>query len=112
MATDFSKLIGNRIRYYRNLNGLTQAKLAEAVGVETSTLAHIEIGKNLPAISRLPRIAEVLGIEVYQLFVKKEVVNNDNLIDNIIELLKTADDMQLRLIYEFIGKMLDIMAKN
>lgn len=112
MASDFSKLLGNRIRYYRNLNNLTQAKLAEAIGIETSTLAHIEIGKNLPAISRLPKIAEVLKIEVYQLFIKKEITDNSDLINNITELLKTADDKQLRLIYKFIGNILDILAKS
>lgn len=112
MATDFSKLIGNRIRYFRNLKGMTQAELAEAIQIETSTLAHIEIGKNLPAISRLPLIAEKLGIEVYQLFTKKELAKNTDVIEEITTLLKSADDTQLRLIYELIGNALDISAKQ
>ena len=112
MASDYSKLIGNRIRYFRNLRGMTQAELAEAIGIETSTLAHIEIGKNLPAISRLPRIAEVLDIEVYQLFIRREITDNHDLISKITDLLKSADDKQIRLIYEFIGCMLDITAKS
>ncbi len=111
MATDFSKLIGNRIRYFRNLKGMTQAELAEAIQIETSTLAHIEIGKNLPAISRLPLIAEKLGIEVYQLFIKKDVNKDSDIIEEIIGLLKSCDDTQLRLIYELIGNVLDISAK-
>lgn len=112
MATEFSKLIGSRIRYFRNLKGITQAKLAEKIGIETSTLAHIEIGKNLPSISRLPKIAEELGIEVYQLFIKREITTESDLLSEITELLKASDELQLRLIYDLIGNILDLSAKK
>ncbi len=112
MATKFSKLVGSRIKYFRNLNDLTQAELAEKIGIEVSTLAHIEIGKNLPSMSRLPVIAESLNIEVFQLFMKKEPDSNAQIIESINELLKTADKVQLKLIYDLIGNVLDLSAKN
>ncbi len=112
MATQFSKLLGSRIRYFRKLNGLTQEKLAEKLGIETQTLAHIEIGKNLPSLSRLPLIAECLNIEVFQLFIKREVSSDSDMREAIIELLKSADDLQLRLIYDLIGNVLDLSAKH
>ena len=112
MATKFSKSLGSRIRYFRELRGYTQEKLSELIDCETSTLGHVEIGKNLPSLSRLEKIAKVLEIEVYQLFIKKDVEPGDDLREAILNLLKSADKKQLRLIYDFIGNILDITAKK
>jgi len=112
MASRFSKSLGSRIRYFRELKSLTQEKLAEAIECETSTLGHVEIGKNLPSLSRLEKIAKALEIEVYQLFIKKDVEAGDDIREAINDLLKSADKKQLRLIYECIGNMLDITANK
>jgi len=112
MATKFGKLLGSRIRYFRKLNGLTQEQLAEKLGIEPATLAHIEIGKNFPAISKLPKIAEALNVEVFQLMIKNEVQPDTDMLGAINELLRSADNVQLRLIYELIGNILDLSAKK
>ena len=112
MITNFSKSLGRRIRYFRELKGLTQEKLAELIDCETSTLGHVEIGKNLPSLSRLEKMAQVLDIEVYQLFIKKDIEPDDDMLNAVYNLLKTADKRQLRLIYECLGNMLDITAGN
>lgn len=112
MATKFSKSLGSRIRYFRELKGLTQEKLAELIDCETSTLGHVEIGKNLPSLSRLEKTAKALDIEIYQLFIKKDIEAGDDIRNAIYDLLKSADKKQLRLIYECIGNMLDITAKK
>ncbi len=112
MATEFSKLIGSRIKYFRNLRSMTQAELAEKIGIESSTLAHIEIGKNLPSTSRLPKIAQALEIEIFQLFIKNEVKTDSETIEAINKLLKISNKTQLRLIYELIANAVDLSAKN
>ena len=112
MATEFGKLLGSRIRYFRKLNNLTQEQLAEKLGIEPQTLSHIEIGKNLPAISKLPKYAEILNIEVYQLMLKRDIGAGIEVREAINELLKSADELQLRLIYDLIGNVLDLSAKN
>lgn len=112
MATEFGKLLGSRIRYFRKLNHLTQEQLAEKLGIEPETLSHIEIGKNLPAISKLPRYAEVLNVEVFQLMIKRDISSGGEVRDAINELLKSADELQLRLIYDLIGNILDLSAKS
>ena len=112
MATRFSKSLGNRIRYFRELRGFTQEKLAELIECETSTLGHVETGKNLPSLSRLEKMAKVLDIEVYQLFIKKNIEPGDDLRDAIADLLKSADTKQLRLIYECLTNILDITARK
>ncbi len=112
MATEFGKLIGSRIRYFRKLNGFTQEYLAEKLGIEPDTLSHIEIGKNLPSLSRIPRIAECLNIEPFQLLIKKDISSDTDIRAAINELLKCADDLQLRLIYDLIGNIIDLSAKK
>ncbi len=51
----------NRIRQARELIRLTQAQLAEAVGVTQSTIAHIEAGRSEPSEPNLEAIASHLG---------------------------------------------------
>lgn len=60
------------IKELRKAAGLTQAKFAEAMGVTQSTVSQWENGRALPDTSKLPRIAEVLGCSVADLFAKPE----------------------------------------
>ncbi|WP_409968344.1 helix-turn-helix transcriptional regulator [Bengtsoniella intestinalis] len=39
---EYYKLIGLKVAYYRKVNGLTQEKLAEKLGVDTSFIGRIE----------------------------------------------------------------------
>ncbi len=60
--------VGARIRTRRKLIGLTQIKLAEAVGVTFQQIQKYEKGVNRVGSSRLVRIAEVLGTSPAALF--------------------------------------------
>lgn len=55
-------LIGVRIREARQAAGLTQAELAELVGVSRSAVAQWETGRTGQVGTNLTRIAEVLGV--------------------------------------------------
>lgn len=60
------KKLGARIVYYRKINGLTQEKLAEEVGISPQYLSRIENG-NYPksvSLSTLMRIAEKLNVTI------------------------------------------------
>ncbi len=60
------------LRWWRRAQGLTQAELAEASGVERSHLARIERGEvDEPRPDTLRRLAEALGVEVLDLFLGK-----------------------------------------
>lgn len=62
-----------RIRELREAAGLSQEKLAGLLGYKyQSTIAMIESGERKLPIDKLPRIAEVLGCEIADLFGKKE----------------------------------------
>lgn len=108
MGTELDKQIGSRLRKLRNDAGYTQAELAELVGCETSTIGHCEVGKDRISLTLLSKIADVLEIELYKFFISREPDTDEKTIESINKLLKSANRIQLGLIYEMLSKMLDI----
>jgi transcriptional regulator with XRE-family HTH domain len=62
-----SHAIGERIRIARQQRGLTQEKLADAVGVTRSAVAQWETGRAGQITGNLSRIAAVLDVSVAHL---------------------------------------------
>lgn len=60
------------IKQKREALNITQKQLADRVGVERSTVAKWEAGAAFPAASKLPKLAEVLGCTVGDLFAKAQ----------------------------------------
>lgn len=108
MGNELDKNIGARLRYFRGKAGYTQAKLAELVGCETSTIGHTEVGKDRISLTLLSKIAEVLNVELYKFFIKREFDTDEKTVDSINSLLKTANRSQLGLIYSTISNILDL----
>lgn len=61
------RTLGRRIRRWRQLNSMTQADLADAVGVTQATLSHYETGKRDISVAILLGIADVLDVSVQEL---------------------------------------------
>jgi len=62
------KLLGKRVAYLRNQTGLTQEQFAEKCDYSVEFISLIERGINAPSVDRLSRMAQVLGVEVKDLF--------------------------------------------
>lgn len=58
------RAIGMRIRQFRKDKRLTQAELAQRVGISTSFMGHIERGTRIPSIETLVRLSESLGVSL------------------------------------------------
>lgn len=58
----------NRIKEYRGERGLTQAELAELVGVTRKTVNTVENGIFTPSALLAIKLARALGVSVEQLF--------------------------------------------
>ncbi|MBQ6398422.1 MAG: helix-turn-helix transcriptional regulator [Oscillospiraceae bacterium] len=56
----------------RKLVGLTQAQLAEALGVERATVTMWELGNNWPSARVLPLIADLLVCSIDELYYEPE----------------------------------------
>jgi putative transcriptional regulator len=60
--------LGNRLREHRAWLNLTQAELAELVGVSRKTINTVENGVFIPSTVLALRLARVLGTSVEALF--------------------------------------------
>lgn len=56
--------IGPAIRYYRQQAGITQAELADQVGLTPSYLSRLEGGQETEQLRRIVRILKQLGIRI------------------------------------------------
>jgi transcriptional regulator with XRE-family HTH domain len=66
---------GPNLRRIREAKGLSQAALAEAVGLRQNHISDLEAGKSQPYLSLAVRLAEALKIEVKK-FLEK-IPNSD-----------------------------------
>lgn len=64
MEADILKIIGENTRKYRRRAGLTQAELAEQVGVGTAFISRVERGQKRMRIETMLMVASALNISV------------------------------------------------
>lgn len=62
------KLLGKRVAYLRKQAGFTQEQFAEKCDYSVEFISLVERGINAPSVDRLSRMAQVLGVEVKDLF--------------------------------------------
>ena len=68
---------GATIKALRESRGLTQAGLAEKLGVSSKTVSKWETAKGLPDISLLQPLAQALGISVIELMNGRQITNRN-----------------------------------
>ena len=68
---------GTTIRNLRENRNLTQAELAEELGVSSKTISKGETGKGLPDISLLQPLAQALGISLIELMSGEHIINRN-----------------------------------
>jgi putative transcriptional regulator len=65
--------VTNRVRYFRFMRGeMSQAALADLVGVSRQTIVAVEKGNYNPSVELALRLARTLGVTVEALFVLEE----------------------------------------
>ena len=65
--------VANRVRYFRFMAGeMSQAELAQRVGVSRQTIVAVEKGNYNPSVELALRLARVLATTVEELFVLEE----------------------------------------
>lgn len=67
MERNIAARIGRNIAKARKATNRTQADVAEILGIDTGSLSRMERGIILPSIPMLDRIADELGISLWQL---------------------------------------------
>lgn len=54
--------IGEKIKHYRKLSGMTQSELAERSGIHPVTIRKYETNKLIPKTEQIIKIANALGV--------------------------------------------------
>jgi transcriptional regulator with XRE-family HTH domain len=91
------------LNYFLKLNDLSQADLAEKLGVSTATASDWSNGKKLPRMDKIEEIADLLGIKISDLLENKTNKQNEGYYINkkTKEVANTiANDKELRLLFD------------
>ena len=76
-------ITGPAIKLLREKQNLTQAELAEKIGVSSKTISKWETAKGLPDITLLQPLAQALGVSVIELM-NGESITNQNVSGNML----------------------------
>jgi transcriptional regulator with XRE-family HTH domain/DNA-directed RNA polymerase subunit RPC12/RpoP len=92
---------GTTIRHLREKRNMTQAKLAEILGVSSKTISKWETGKGIPDSNLLPKICEIFEISINELlngerFKKEEYTSKAE--EKLLALQKEKQESDKRLL--------------
>lgn len=99
MALNF-KIIGRRIRELRLQKRMSQADLAERIGMSATYISHIETAKKHASLESLVRTADVLGVTVDHLLTGNQANDPAEYKTDLVQLLEDCTSCEKRIIYE------------
>ncbi|MEQ1844003.1 MAG: helix-turn-helix transcriptional regulator [Nitrospira sp.] len=106
---EIKRAVGKRIKIVRQRNGLTQDQLAEQVGLSPKYISGIERGVENPTMDILIRLAKVLGVEPYDLFLFGESEESEKALRKGIEkMVREADREKLQLYFDVMRNILQL----
>lgn len=92
MKFDDKLFLASRIKYHRQKKGLTQAELAEKVGLSVQHVSRIESAYYIPSLVSFFMIVDVLEIDLREFGFDIESTKNerkDKLVDTILQASET-----------------------
>lgn len=69
---DIIKVFGSNVRQYRMQRNLSQEKFAELCGLHRTYISDIECFRRSISLDNIQKIADVLEIDTYKLFLEDE----------------------------------------
>ncbi|WP_461257088.1 helix-turn-helix domain-containing protein [Treponema sp. R80B11-R83G3] len=81
-------ILGENIKFFRLRKGLTQAVLAEKANISVIFLSSIERGTKYPKAETVAKLAKVLEIEVFELFIRKEIPAHQTMLNHLSDDIK------------------------
>lgn len=94
---DTKGLIGNRIKELRKKKGLSQEQLSEKADITPNYLSRIERGTENPTLDMFIRLADALGVEIWELFDFGHGASRKDLRSLLNKITGEANEGQLRL---------------
>lgn len=99
--------IAKKIKLARKNANLTQAELAEKIGISAKQLSRIEMASFIPSLITFLKIATVLNLTLDDFDIVINKTNNPTR-DNLIKMIDSATDKELVLYSE----MIQVLIKN
>ena len=106
MLYDDKKFIGLKIQEYRKKRKLTQAQLAEKVGLTDKHVGRIEAGNFFPACNKFMNILDVLNINISEFGVKISEKSDTNR-EKILKLIYPLNTKETKLVLPIIKSVID-----
>ncbi|MGN0613133.1 MAG: helix-turn-helix domain-containing protein [Porcipelethomonas sp.] len=110
-----NNMVGERIRYFRTCQGLSQEKLALSAGINPAFLGHLERGLKSPTMTTLDKIIEALNITYSEFFDDSIDIQNTEgrqlYIDIINSCVKRLSENQLKTVADIMLKILELTEK-
>ncbi len=103
---DTKKYLGKRIKEIREKIGLKQTQLAELTGIDPKHVSKIECGRCFPSFDLMDRIARALNVEPVILLDNEHFKNKDEIISEIVDLMKHANINKVRSCYKILKEIL------
>lgn len=93
--------IGQKIRKFRKVQGLSQEELAERINISTTHMSHIETGNTKLSLPVLVDIAAVLHVRTDDILGDNIAVSGA-MMDDIVAVLEGCDSQQYKVILDVV----------
>lgn len=103
MFTD-KEFIANKIKTFRKYAGLTQAELAEQIGISDKHVCRIENGAYMPSLETFLKIAQVLNINLDEFGLDVKATKNVKR-EKFIKFLYSISDSEIEFYYNIIAEI-------
>ena len=97
--------IGQRIRKFRKIHGLSQEELAERVDISVTHMSHIEAGNTKLSLQVLVDIAAALEVRTDDLLNDEPKLSKNNAVKELSEILDRCSQQQIKMITDMVRAM-------
>jgi len=105
--SEIKKKLGKKIKYYRELRGLTQEELAEKIDFNCRSLSFIECGTNFVTADTLEKLCKALSVTPKQLFDFEYFTQNPENLEKELNRLIRHNKEKLGDIYNIVNGFLN-----
>ena len=106
--SNITKMIGDRLRTYRNRVGLNQEELAEKAGVHPTYIGQLERGEKNATLESVEKVARALNLPFEVLF--EAIIEGDvdnNVAKECYNLITIQPEKEQQAIFDLIKKAID-----
>ncbi|MDR0354643.1 MAG: helix-turn-helix domain-containing protein [Deltaproteobacteria bacterium] len=96
-----AKQVGQAIARQRKLARLTQAQVAEKLGIENETLSRIETGARPASLSRLEQLSDLFGCPAFRFFEQENQSEDKALLQSLGDILQRLTPEEQKLLVNY-----------